>query len=134
VNVGNQNTRKFHLTSVAAVAAVFVVFAAPINAAELVGRYKVEGSNAGGTNLYRGEAAVIQSGQTYQIAWKVGGQQFKGTGVLTGTTFSVVFQQTGTPASLVVYQLRDDGTLVGVWTGIGGTSLGSELMKPEGRL
>ena len=126
--------RKPDMATTAAAFAIVICATLPLNAAELIGRYRVEGANAGGANLYRGEAMVVQSGKTYQVAWKVGAQEFRGTGVLTGTTFSVVLQPQGAPPALAVYQIHEDGSLVGVWTGIGGTSLGSELLKPEGRL
>ena len=115
-------------------ASVFILCSAlPATAADLVGRYKIEGSNAVGANVYRGEAEIIKSGQTFQVAWKVGGQQFRGTGVLTGSTFSVVLRPQSSTPLLAVYQLKEDGTLVGVWTPIGGISVGAEMLTPEDR-
>ena len=126
--------RKSNLARVAIAFVMVVCGTLPSNAAELVGRYRVEGTNVGGTAVYRGEAVVVESGKTYQVTWKVGPQQFRGTGVLIGQTFPVVFQPRGAPPALVVYQVRDDGALVGVWTGLGCTDVGSELLKPEGRI
>ena len=79
--------RKPRLATTVVAFALVVCTALPLRAAELIGRYRVEGTNSGGANVYRGEAAVVQSGKTYQVAWKVGAQEFRGTGVLTGTTF-----------------------------------------------
>ena len=105
------------------------------SAADLTGRYKVDGRNPGGQGSYQGQAAVKQRGNVYQVAWKVGQAQYVGTGIRKGDVFSVVYDTPGgdAPAGLAVYQIQADGTLLGTWTPLGGSRTGSERWTPVAR-
>jgi hypothetical protein len=119
------------LTSAVAVAALTLA-AATTALADLEGRYVVSGQNPGGQGSYNGVAAVQENDGTYTVAWKVGQQQYAGTGILRKDVFSVVYQTGGDRSrpGLVVYEVRDDGTLVGVWTTLGSSNTGLERWRP----
>jgi hypothetical protein len=101
-------------------------------AADLEGRYAIEGRNPGGQGGYEGQAAVKRQDNVYQVAWKVGQQQYVGTGLRKGDVFSVVYDAPGgdTQAGLAVYEIQDDGTLLGTWTPLGGQNTGTERWTP----
>lgn len=100
---------------------------------EIAGTYAMVGTNPGGMGEYRGEVAVVQTGDVYQVGWTIAGQRHVGTGVLNGDVFSVVYQPEGEQAGIAVYELQPDGSLDGVWTGLGGQALGVERWVPQGR-
>jgi len=107
----------------------------PSLAAEVEGRYRIDGRNPGDTaGRYTGEVAVTRTGDTYQVAWIVGGQKSVGTGLRTGDILSVAY---GTPQagglaspSIAVYQINPDGTLTGSFTLVGMKAKGLEAWTP----
>lgn len=102
-------------------------------AAALEGRYKIEGRNPGQTQVYRGEAAVKKSGETYSIVWQIGSGRQIGTGILSGSVLSVVFQAAGAPGSggVASFQVKDDKVTSGQWAVTGGQTVGTELWTFE---
>jgi len=110
---------------------VFTVLASPALGAELDDHYQLEGANPGGTGKYRGSVQIRETGETYQVAWTIGNQQYAGTGVLQGDTFSIVFQPRKGSAGIAVYKLKGDGTLEGSWANLAGTKLGAEIWRPD---
>ena len=101
---------------------------------DITGLYTMTGTNPGGMGEYRGEVAVVQTGDVHQVGWTVGGTRHVGTGVLRGEILSVVYQPVGEQAGIAVYELQPDGSLAGVWTNLGGQVLGTERWMPQGRL
>ena len=101
--------------------------------ADLSGRYAVEGSNPGSTGIYRGEVTVVKSDETYQVLWKIGNQQHRGTGILRSGGFSVVYQPPGGGPGVAVYEVRPNGSLLGLWVDLGGKEVGSEVWNPHDR-
>jgi hypothetical protein len=103
--------------------------AAPARAIE--GRYRVEGTNPGSDAVYRGEALVRRSGDTYTVGWQIGSARQVGTGVRTGDVLAVVYQTVGTNSfgvasfTIVGERVRD-----GTWTTFGGQRAGSEHWTP----
>jgi hypothetical protein len=99
----------------------------------LTGTYIVEGQNAGAKGSYRGELAIAPSGDTFRVVWRIGNQQHEGTGLLRDGKLAVVFrssQQTG----VALYDVRDNGTLIGTWTTLGSRAVGTETLTPKGRI
>ena len=92
------------------------------------GTYSVSGTNADGSN-YTGTVEIILNGPTCSISWQTGGSNSVGTCLLTGNAFGASYQLGDTPG-LAVYQLQPDGTLIGQWTTIGTTGVGSETLSP----
>ena len=101
----------------------------PVRAIE--GRYSVEGQNPGGAQVYRGEAIIKKSGDTYSVVWQIGSGRQIGTGVLTGSVLSVVFQTVGANGSGVAsFEVVEGRVGVGRWAVIGARTTGSERWTP----
>ncbi|TXM64604.1 hypothetical protein [Methylobacterium sp. WL120] len=111
--------------------ATLASFAIPAHAIE--GRYKVEGQNPGQTQLYKGEAMIKKTGDTYSVIWQIGSGRQVGTGILTGAVLSVIFQATGAPGSggVASFQVIDDKVTAGKWAVTGGQTVGSEKWSLE---
>lgn len=107
-------------------AVVALMLASPAAALDLAGQYQLKGSNPGGSGQYTGQAAVVATGDTYQVRWRVGGVRYQGTGILVNDVFSVVYQASGSAPGIAVYQVRNDGSLEGHWTNLNGSGLGGE--------
>ncbi|GJD32345.1 hypothetical protein PMNALOAF_3614 [Methylobacterium adhaesivum] len=108
--------------------ALAVLIATSLPAVAIEGRYKIEGRNPGQTQVYRGEAAVKKSGETYSIVWQIGSGRQIGTGILTGSVLSVVFQAAGAPGSggVASFQVNDHKITSGQWALTGGQTVGTE--------
>jgi hypothetical protein len=98
----------------------------------LNGVYTVEGQNPGGKGSYRGELAIAPIGDAYRVVWRVGNQPYEGTGLLRDGKLAVVFR-TGQQAGIAFYDVRENGTLTGTWTTLGGQVVGTETLTPKGR-
>lgn len=106
-----------------------ILLAAPASAIE--GRYRVEGSNPGSTAVYRGEAFVRRTGETYTIGWQIGSARQAGTGVRTGDVLSVVYQTVGTNSfGVASFTIVGDRLKDGTWTTFGAQRTGTERWTP----
>lgn len=103
-----------------------VMLAWNASAMELAGQYQLQGSNPGGSGQYTGKAAIVSTGDTYQVRWRIGGVEHQGTGILTNGILSVVYQAPGSAPGIAVYEVRSDGSLKGRWTTLNGSGLGGE--------
>ncbi len=106
---------------------------APAQAPDIAGVYAVTGQNPDGTGQYRGEVTVARAGDAWAIVWRFGEQRHAGTGILRGGRLSVVYQPQAQPPGVAVFELSASGTLSGLWTGLGGRTLGTETWTPRGR-
>ena len=110
------------------------LLATNLPAGALDGRYRVEGQNPGQAQAYRGEAVVKRTGETYSLVWQIGSGRQIGTGVLTGSVLSVVFQGVGSQASGVAsFETSGDRIVGGRWTMIGTQTTGTERWSPQDR-
>jgi hypothetical protein len=101
----------------------------PVIAADLDGEYEVYGREMA-DGRYNGKVAVAKSGDTYSVVWVFGQDIHRGTGILNGDTFSVIFFVRQSPVpGLAVYSIEADGTLTGRFTVLGGKKVGAELWK-----
>lgn len=100
-------------------------------AQDMTGEYVMEGANPGGSGRYTGRVALALTGDTYQVAWIIGKARHVGTGIVTGDTLSVVYQQDANNLGIAVYKIGSDGTLTGRWTVLGGKKVGSETWRKE---
>ncbi|HYE52038.1 MAG TPA: hypothetical protein VEB20_20755 [Azospirillaceae bacterium] len=111
----------------------------PAAAGAIEGRYRIDGRNPGEAGgRYGGEVAVAKAGDTYQVAWAVGGQKWVGTGIVTGKVLSVVYglpTPNGGLASpgVAAYEINPDGTLTGGFALLGTRARGVEAWIPAGR-
>jgi hypothetical protein len=86
------------------------------------GAYRAAGRNANGAP-YKGVVRIARQGETYQLDWKIGKDEYQGTGTLDGNLFSVDWGS----ATPVVYALAADGSLKGLWA----AGTGEETLTPE---
>jgi hypothetical protein len=102
-------------------------------ASDVSGRYRIEGSNATGSGVYRGEVLVQRQGDTYQVRWRLeqGGQA--GVGVVLDKVLAVTFQDGSGPAGIAAFRINPDGRLTGIWTGQGMSGVGTETWIPLDR-
>jgi hypothetical protein len=116
----------------ALLAGILAAAASAFPAQALEGRYKVEGQNPGQSQAYRGEAVVKRTGETYSLVWQIGSGRQVGTGILTGSVLSVVFQSVGSQGSGVAsFETSGDRIVGGRWTVIGGQATGTERWTRE---
>lgn len=105
---------------------------ASLPAHALEGRYRIEGQNPGQAQVYRGEAVVRRTGETYSLVWQIGSGRQIGTGLRTGSVLSVVFQAVGGQgAGVASFETDGDRIVTGRWTLIGAQATGVERWTPE---
>ncbi|MGE0155709.1 MAG: caspase domain-containing protein [Geobacter sp.] len=76
-----------------------------------VGNYRVQGKNPNGSS-YSGTVVISKSADTYFLVWKISSSTYSGSGKLVGRTLTVEWGD----SSPVIYQLENDGRLVGTWS------------------
>ncbi|MEQ9692171.1 MAG: hypothetical protein RLO48_20855 [Bauldia litoralis] len=99
-----------------------VAIAAP-GAQPKPGRYAVRGRNPDGSG-YQGWLELAGDGVTYELAWTIGRDSYRGRGRYENGLLTVEWGGS-TP---VVYALEADGSLSGLWD----AGRGSEKLTPEG--
>jgi hypothetical protein len=112
-------------------AIALVGLAAPAMAAEFhEGTYNVQGTNLNGS-AYSGTAEVkVLSSTTCAITWTTGTTSSQGPCMRAGDVVTAAYVQ-GNDIGLVMYQLKDDGSLEGVWTITGQDGNGTENLTPQ---
>ena len=82
------------------------------------GTYNVDGKNPDGSR-YKGTLRIEGDGTRYSFAWKIGSTSYKGRGVLSNGIMVVNWGD----AQPVIYAVRRDGTLAGLWQSGQGTEV-----------
>ncbi len=96
-------------------------------AQEIGGHYKVNGTNFDGSP-YTGEAQItLTSEYTCNIVWKTGGSTSSGICMRNNNAFTAGYELNG-KVGLVIYLIKDDGTLDGTWTVDGVNAVGTEVL------
>jgi hypothetical protein len=115
-----------------AVVAAFIAacFATTAMAAEFNGgTYDVRGTNLDGSK-YKGTAEItVTSSTTCRITWNVGTES-SGICMRNGVALAAGYVL-GKKVGLVIYEIRDDGTLDGIWTVADEDGSGTELLIPQ---
>ncbi|MFB9950481.1 hypothetical protein ACFFP0_16605 [Rhizobium puerariae] len=97
------------------------------------GTYDVEGTNLDGSK-YGGTATItLTSETTCVIEWKTGNSKkatSSGICMLYDNAFSAAYVM-GKAVGLVVYEVKDDGSLEGAWTISGQDGSGTETLTPQ---
>lgn len=75
------------------------------------GEYHASGSNPNGST-YRGLVSITRKGERYYFVWKIGATTYSGVGTLEGKVLTVDWGD----KYPVIYNLQDDGRLVGTWS------------------
>jgi hypothetical protein len=100
-----------------------------VHAAEVGGKYEVRGTNPDGSH-YSGTAEISRTAKyTCRITWDVGTQS-SGICMLNGAAFAAGYTLND-KVGLVIYELRDDGTLDGAWTIADEDGFGTEVLIPQ---
>jgi hypothetical protein len=110
-------------------AAVLVALPLAAAAQEVSGRYTVEGRNFDGSR-YRGKATIsVTSKNTCRIEWNVG-TVWKGICMRNGSSFAASYYA-GQAVGLIIYEIRPDGRMEGLWTIADQDGVGTETLIPE---
>lgn len=127
-----RTTRSLRRARLAIVATLCLVGPPTLGAqqsAGIAGDYDVRGSNPGGTGGYRGNLLIQPTGDTYRFTWETGGPSpVAGIGIRRGEAVVVSYGDASCGAML--YGRGANNSLVGNWSTIGNTTVGSEIAMP----
>lgn len=108
---------------------ILAALAASASAQSIGGTYRVSGTNFNGTR-YSGTAQIsLPSNSNCHISWVTGSTTSYGSCMRKGATFAAGYILSGA-VGLVLYDLRPDGSLVGVWTLANQPGSGTETLTP----
>lgn len=117
-------------TFCAALAAAILLPALPAAAQSIGGTYDVSGTNLDGSP-YSGTATITLTSQTTcAIAWKTGDSTSSGICSRNGDSFAAAYVLDDA-VGLVIYKLRPDGSMTGLWTVAGKDGNGTEDLTPQ---
>jgi hypothetical protein len=112
-----------------ALAIALVATVATASAQSIGGKYRVAGTNLNGSR-YSGTAEIVSTGgATCRIAWTTGGTTAKGICMRHGDTLAAAYVMSGA-IGLIVYQIKPDGVLDGVWTIADQAGSGTDVLTP----
>lgn len=108
--------------------------APPSWAADIEGKYLVEGRDPKGAAKYQGQVVVVKEEGTYSVVWKIQNQVMYGTGILQNNVFAVTYLNYGPRSApgLALYETNPEGTLTGKFTALGAKEVGIEAWIPAG--
>jgi hypothetical protein len=86
------------------------------------GQYRVNGRTPKG-DRYSGTVSIVNRSGQYVVDWQIGNSKYRGNGTLASNVLTVDWGD----ASPVVYALRPDGTLSGLWQ----SGAGEETLTPD---
>jgi hypothetical protein len=110
-------------------ASCFATIAFAVAAQDVSGRYTVEGRNFDGSR-YRGTAEIaVTSKNTCRIRWNTGSVS-EGICMRNGSIFAASYGQEGV-VGLVIYEIRPDGRMEGLWTMADRDGVGTETLIPK---
>lgn len=112
-----------------AVAALAAVTVSSASAQSIGGSYTASGTNLDGT-AYEGTVEInAVSDTTCTIEWKTGSTNSEGVCMRNGNAFSAAYVQ-GDTLGLLVYEVKEDGSMEGIWTVTGQSGSGTEMLTP----
>jgi hypothetical protein len=97
------------------------------------GVYRVEGHSPGSGEIYKGQAQIKKTGDTYTVVWRIGESGHVGTGILRGNVLSIFFQPLDRRAApgIASFLITGDKVTEGSWTVLGGNAVGMERWIPD---
>jgi len=111
-------------------AAACFAITAPAAAQSIGGRYIVQGQNLNGTT-YDGTAEIVVTSQnTCRITWITGNTTSQGICMRNGVAFSAGYALQG-KVGLVIYEIKPDGVMEGIWTIADIAGIGRERLIPR---
>jgi len=115
-----------------ALAVSLTICAAAAGAAEgdVGGTYNVLGKNVDGSE-YKGTATIeVTTENTCRITWTTGSSSSSGICMRNGAAFAAAYVLND-KVGLIVYEMKDDGSMVGLWTIADQAGVGSEVLTPQ---
>ena len=110
-------------------ALLLAILPAAAVAADVGGTYSVTGTNLDGSP-YEGTARInAKSATACEIIWTTGKTETRGTCMLNGDAFAAAYAL-GEKAGLIIYKVKPDGVLNGVWTLADTNGSGTETLTP----
>ncbi len=95
---------------------------------DVVGNYKAHGANPGGGQAYDCDVTITKAGDVYTVQWFFNGELgYDGVGIMKNGLFCVGYAASG-GYGVVVYEVKADGSLAGVWTTPGFQDTGTETL------
>ncbi len=105
-------------------------FASPAMAQDIGGDYSVRGTNLDGST-YKGSASIVLTSETTcEIYWTTGGSTSQGICMRNGNAFSAAYMM-GDVIGLVIYEIKANGAMEGLWTIAGRNGSGTEILTPQ---
>ena len=112
-----------------AAACLAACLATPAAAQNVGGRYQVVGKNFNGSGYSGTAEIVVTSNNTCRISWVTGGTTSRGICMRNGVAFSAGYVLNG-KIGLVIYEMKGDGSLEGLWTIADQDGIGAERLVP----
>ena len=112
-----------------AAAALAACLVTPAAAQNVGGRYQVIGKNFNGSGYSGTAEIVVTSNNTCRITWVTGGVTSRGICMRNGVAFSAAYALSG-KIGLVIYEMKGDGSLEGLWTIADQDGVGGERLVP----
>lgn len=125
-------TRQAARRTIAAIAGAAALLASAgfVEAQNIGGVYSVRGTNFDGS-AYAGTAEItLSSSTTCRIVWRTGGSVSTGICMRNHEAFTAAYQL-GNKVGLVIYSIRPDGSMEGVWTIADQSGAGTETLTPR---
>jgi len=110
-------------------AAALAASVATTSAQEIGGKYRVNGTNLDGSRYSGTAEIVVTSPTTCRIRWVTGGTTSTGICMKRSNVFTAAYRQ-GSAVGLVIYEVRDNGVLDGVWTVADQRGAGTDVLTP----
>ena len=129
------------MTSLSRLASAAALAFLPLTAAAgPEGTYLAQGTGPGGQGAYSGTVTVQRTGQTYQVLWNVGGQEYIGTGLGASNVNGSFTMGPASPDDIAIaisyvtngsfgltfYVEQPNGQWSGIWTYGGAQQIGTE--------
>jgi hypothetical protein len=113
---------------IAAVLAVVPAFA--LAETKVGGQYAEKGTNFDGS-AYRGRAEIVMtSSGTCRITWWIGATTYEGICMRDENALAAAYKM-GSDLGLVIYQIKKDGSLSGIWTTADRPGVGTDVLTPQ---
>jgi hypothetical protein len=117
------------MKSASLLALMLAALASSASAQNIGGRYQVQGKNFNGTN-YSGTAEIVMTANnTCRISWVTGSTTSRGICMRNGSSFAAGYNMGGV-VGLVIYEVKPDGSLDGLWTIADQPGMGTERLVP----
>jgi hypothetical protein len=96
----------------------------------LASRYDVDGTNPDGSRYSGALAIEVISNTTYAVRWDIAGAVYRGFGMRMNDALSATYTLDGQPG-LIMYEVRPNGILQGIWAVRGQSGNGTERATPR---